>query len=64
MRPNKIETAVQCFSMSNAMIAGFSGDDNLVYSLCITENIPELIKYLNILWYNFINRLQSKLSLT
>ena len=31
MRPNKVETAVQWFHMSCAVLAGFSGHSNLLY---------------------------------
>ena len=32
-RINKVEKAVQCFHMSHAMHAGFSGYDNSIYNI-------------------------------
>ena len=31
IRPNKVETAVQCFHMSHTVFAGFSGHGNSIY---------------------------------
>ena len=37
MRPNKIETAVQSFRMSRAMLAGFSDHGNSIYNSSILK---------------------------
>ena len=35
MRPNKVEAAVQCFRISRAAFAGFSGHGNSIYNIYI-----------------------------